>query len=71
MVDSRSNDLFWGDKLRENTLLITSNQFNHRLQSQSVVIVVMDRQFIDFKATAYFDQFKGEKRIGQTTVFFN
>jgi hypothetical protein len=32
---------------------------------------VMDRQLKDFKASGFFMRFRGEKRIGETTVFFN
>lgn len=71
IIDARSNDLFWGNKLRGNEIVISAEQFALRSESQPAVVVVMDRQLKDFKQTAFFSRFKGEKRIGETTVFFN
>ncbi len=71
IVDARSNDLFWGNKLRSNDTIISADQFASRLPNQAVAVVVMDRQLRDFKASSFFQRFKGEKRIGETTVFFN
>lgn len=71
IIDARSNDLFWGNRLRGNDIMISADQFGLRLQNQAVAVVVMDRQLKDFKATGFFDRFRGEKRIGETTVFFN
>lgn len=71
VIEPRSNDLFWGNKLRSNDIMISTEQFAARLQNQPVAVVVRDRQLKDFRATGFFSRFKGEKRIGDTTVFFN
>jgi 4-amino-4-deoxy-L-arabinose transferase-like glycosyltransferase len=71
VIDTRSNDLLWGSKLRENDILISIAQFSHRLDHQRVAVVVIDRQLSDFRANAFFTRFKEEKRIGETTLFFN
>jgi 4-amino-4-deoxy-L-arabinose transferase-like glycosyltransferase len=71
VIDSRSNDLFWGNKLRANDIVISADRFDQRMQSESVAVVVVDRQLEDFKATHFFNRFTGEKRIGETSVFFN
>ena len=72
VIDARSNDLFWGNKLRrDNGIMISADQFGLRMQDQAVAVVVMARQIKDFRATAFFTRFKGEKKIGETTVFFN
>ena len=71
IVEARSNDLFWGNKLRSNDRIISTDQFAGRLPNHAVAVVVMDRQLKDFKASGFFMSFKGEKRIGETTVFFN
>jgi 4-amino-4-deoxy-L-arabinose transferase-like glycosyltransferase len=71
IIDGRSNDLFWGNKLRRNDIMISAGQFDARLGNQPVAVVVMDRQLKDFKENRFFGRLKGEKRIGETTVFFN
>jgi hypothetical protein len=72
VVDPRSNDLFWGDKLRaDNGIMMSADRFAAHLQTQKVAVVVMERQIKDFRATGFFGRFKSEKRIGETTVFFN
>jgi hypothetical protein len=71
IVDSRSSDLFWGNKLHANRMYISIGQFASLLSFRQVAVVVMDHQLKDFKATDFFARFTGEKRIGNTTVFFN
>lgn len=72
VIDPRSNDLFWGNRLRsDNGIMISADQFGLRMQSQAVAVVVMERQIKDFRAAGFFMRFKGEKKIGETTVFFN
>jgi 4-amino-4-deoxy-L-arabinose transferase-like glycosyltransferase len=71
VIDARSNDLFWGNKLRKNDIIISSGQFMQRATGHQVVVVVMDRQLKDFRESEFFGIFKGEKHIGNSTVFFN
>jgi hypothetical protein len=71
VIDSRSNDLFWGNRLQPNELLVSDEQFAHVAVRQHIAVVVMDKQITDFKATHYFAQFSGQHQIGTTTVFFN
>lgn len=71
VIDARSNDLFWGGKLRKNDILLSPDQFNERSASQQVAVVVMDRQLADFRKTTFSSRIKGEKRIGLITVFMN
>lgn len=71
IIDPRSNDLFWGDKLRVNDVMLSADRFAPRLQHQSLAVVVMDQQLKDFKTTTFFYRFKSEARIGETSVFFN
>lgn len=71
VVDARSNDLFWGNKLRTNDIIISGDQFLVVLAKRPVAIVVMQSQLKDFNAAGFTARFKGEKRIGNTTVFFN
>lgn len=71
VIDSRSSDLFWGNRLEANPWLIDGAVFAGRLATQPVAVVVRDRQLPDFRACPYFGRFKGSRRIGHTTVFFN
>lgn len=71
VVNAHSNDLFWGNKLRANDILISGDQFLAAQAQHPVAIVVMQRQLKDFNATGFTARFKGETRIGTTTVFFN
>lgn len=71
VVDSRSNDLFWGNKLRHNDIVITNDEFGRRVQTQKVAIVVLERFRQDFLAGGYASQFTGQKRIGGSWIFYN
>jgi len=71
IIDSRSNDLFWGNKLQPNDLMITSEQLEQVLPNRPVAIVVMQRQRKDFEAGNLFAHMKGKQQVGATTVFFN
>jgi 4-amino-4-deoxy-L-arabinose transferase-like glycosyltransferase len=71
VIDSQSNDLYWGNKLQANDLLITGDQFEHILSSRQVAVVVPEKQIKDFKASRLFIGIKGQRQIGAATVFFN
>ena len=38
MIDPRSNDLFWGDKLRVNDIMLSADRFAPRLQDQALAV---------------------------------
>ena len=71
VIDSRSNDLYWGNKLQANDLLIDEAQFGTAIASGPVAVVVMEKQLKDFRASSWFIAFKGQKQIGNNTVFYN
>ncbi|CAN5341739.1 N/A [soil metagenome] len=71
VIEPRSNDLFWGGRLRVNDIMLPLDKFALRLPGEPLAVVVMDRQLKDFKASGFFEKFKSEKRMGETTVFFN
>jgi 4-amino-4-deoxy-L-arabinose transferase-like glycosyltransferase len=72
VIDSKSADLFWGDRLRPgNRSMLTSAQFAEKLSQQPVAVVVMNRELPRFRNTAYFNRFSGQHQIGNTTVFLN
>lgn len=71
VVESRSDDLFWGNRIQENNIVISADQFNARLPGKSVAIVVVDQQIESFRDSILSQYFKTEKRIGKTSVFVN
>jgi hypothetical protein len=72
VVDMHSNDLYWGDKLRpQNGINVPTAAFSARLNNQKIALVVSDQNLPEFSATTLFGAFKGQQRIGATTVFFN
>jgi 4-amino-4-deoxy-L-arabinose transferase-like glycosyltransferase len=72
VIDSKSADLFWGDRLRPgNRSIVSSAQFAEKLSQQPVAVVVMNRELPRFRDTGYFDRFSAQHQIGNTTVFFN
>lgn len=70
IVDAHSNDLFWGDRLRKNDIIIGTERFMQDMGKQPVAIVVLQRQLTDFRK-AFPSGFAAEKRIGDSVVFHN
>jgi 4-amino-4-deoxy-L-arabinose transferase-like glycosyltransferase len=71
VVDSHSNDLFWGNRLHANNIIISADQFNAQLSGKPVAIVVTDRQLKSFRENIFFQHFKTQTRIGEVSVFVN
>jgi 4-amino-4-deoxy-L-arabinose transferase-like glycosyltransferase len=71
VIDSRSSDLFWGNKLQANDLMISSTQLEPQLSNRLVAIVVMEKQRKDFEAGPLFAHMKGQRQAGAVTVFSN
>lgn len=71
VVDAHSNELFWGNKLQANRIIVSSEMFRAELRHHPVAIVVVERQLENFHAARLDALFKGKKTIGDTTVFFN
>lgn len=72
VVDPRSSDLYWGNRLQANDIMLSDEQFARRLQAGGgIAIVVMDSQLADFRARAYAAGLHEAQRSGQLTVFFN
>jgi hypothetical protein len=72
IVDMKSNDLYWGDKLRPHNLInVDTAVFSERLINSKIVLVVSDKNLDAFRATDFSEVFKGNQRIGAYTIFFN
>jgi hypothetical protein len=72
IVDARSSDLYWGNRLQPNELMPSEEEFARRLQQgRRVAIVVMDAHLSDFCKQPYAAGMQEVKRSGQLTVFMN
>ncbi len=71
VVDSRSSDLFWGNKLHKNDIVISDATFNKILVQQAVSLIVLDEDLPSFNEKKYANQFQMSKKIGRSTVFVN
>lgn len=82
VVDSRSSDLFWGNKLHKNNIVLSDTAFDTVVDKQSVILVVLDEdldrnprlpdsQTECFMCKRYAYKFKKIKKIGRTTLFMN
>lgn len=71
VVDAQSNELYWGNKLLANRIVVPSETLRATLRQHPVAIVVVERQLANFHTTGLDALFKHEKTIGDTTVFFN
>ena len=71
VVDSRSNDLYWGNKLQPNDLLIDGARFAQDAAAGPVAIVVTAHQMKDFRTEPYFASFKEQAKVGDNTIFIN
>ncbi|MEB0138750.1 MULTISPECIES: glycosyltransferase family 39 protein [unclassified Undibacterium] len=71
IVDSRSNDLFWGNKLHKNKIVIDDAAFVALAQTQTVDLLVLEEDLPDFQQKNYFTRFKSTRQVGKTWVFSN
>lgn len=71
VVDSVSADLYWGNRLRPNQLLINSGQLVQQMQGQSVALVVTDEHRQAFETSALGQAFKPAFRLGNVGVYVN
>ncbi len=71
VIDSRSNDLFWGNKLQANDWMISAAQFAQAAEKQPVVVIVMKRQLKDFEADPLSTKLKEQVRMGPVVLFVN
>jgi len=71
VVDMRSNDLFWGNRLKQNDIALSVTQFEQRIQRQPAAIVVMERELAAFEAAGLAAQLSHREKIGDVLVFSN
>jgi len=71
VVDAHSSDLYWGSRIGPNHVFVSRQEFLRTLARQPVAIIVMWRELDRFRSTGLAAHFSREKRIGDSTVFFN
>ncbi|MES2106602.1 MAG: glycosyltransferase family 39 protein [Pseudomonadota bacterium] len=71
IIDSRSNDLFWGNKLHRNGIVVSETDFAGYAQSESAVIVVLDQDLPLFMTKSYYKHFRESQKIGNASLFLN
>jgi len=71
IVDSRSADLFWGNRLHKNDIVITDASFRSIVANRPVLLLVPRSDLADFEQRTYAGQFRLLRRIGDTSVFSN
>ncbi len=72
IVDSRSNDLFWGHRLfPENKIVLSDYAFDQFSHQQPIALVVIEQESKNFEQEVYAKKFKFLKKIGNSSVFVN
>jgi 4-amino-4-deoxy-L-arabinose transferase-like glycosyltransferase len=71
VVESRSSDLFWGNKLHKNNIVISDMIFDKITDQQLVSLIVLDEDMPSFIDKKYVSKFKNSKKIGRSTLFMN
>ncbi|MFZ6742662.1 glycosyltransferase family 39 protein [Undibacterium sp. JH2W] len=71
VVESRSSDLFWGNKLHKNNIVVSDLNFDKIVEQQLVCLIVLDEDMSSFMDKKYALKFKNSKKVGRSTLFMN
>ncbi|MCU6433230.1 glycosyltransferase family 39 protein [Undibacterium sp. Jales W-56] len=71
IVESRSNDLFWGNKLHNNNIVLSASEFDAMTAAEPLAIVVMNRDIPLFKTKSYANTMKVARRFANASIFVN
>lgn len=71
VVESRSADLFWGNRLHHNDIVLSDTQFAHTLARQQLAILVLDRDKASFESKEYYSNFNKSISFHQATLYLN
>ena len=71
VLESRSSDLFWGDRLHKNKITWTADNFMRLSEHKKIVLIVMNQDVDDVAKKNYLKHFKKDKEIGNVTLFLN
>lgn len=71
VLNSRSSDLFWGNKLHDNSIVINDHDFKALSLNSKLSVLVMKQDIPDFERADYASQFKLVRQLGNTAIFSN
>ena len=71
IVESHSSDLFWGNKLHKNNIVMDDAAFDKITETQKVSLLVVKQDLSEFKQKSYAGKFKLVAQRGNTSVFSN
>ncbi|MFZ6772407.1 glycosyltransferase family 39 protein [Undibacterium sp. SXout7W] len=71
VLESRSSDLFWGDRLHRNDITWTVDKFVRLSEQKKIALIVMNQDIDDAESKIYLKQFRKYKKIGNATLFLN
>ena len=71
VVESHSSDLFWGNKLHKNNIVMDDAGFMTLSDKEKISLLVVKQDLPDFKQKSYSDKFKLVAQRGNTSVFSN
>ncbi len=71
VIESRSSDLFWGNKLHKNNIALSSSDFEHAVNTPSLAVVVLNRDVALFTSKAYAKNFRLSQKFANVSLFLN
>ncbi|MFZ6656113.1 ArnT family glycosyltransferase [Undibacterium sp. TJN19] len=71
VADSRSSDLFWGNKLHRNNIVLSDTGFDKVSDQEKISLIVLDQDLSGFANERYAHKFTSSKKIGHSTLFLN
>ncbi|WP_157984365.1 ArnT family glycosyltransferase [Undibacterium parvum] len=71
LVDSRSSDLFWGNKLRVNDIVLSDHGFDGASDNGAIALLVQHADVHHFLLKDYSKKFSSIKKYSNATLFIN
>lgn len=71
IIDSRSSDLFWGNKLHKNQIVIDDVGFIELMRTSKISLLVLSDDLPDFYKKNYASAFQLAKQSGEVSIFNN
>ncbi|MDY7537978.1 glycosyltransferase family 39 protein [Undibacterium sp. RTI2.1] len=71
IIESRSSDLFWGNKLHKNNIALSSSDFEHVANTSSLAVVVLNRDVALFTSKTYSKNFRLSQKFANVSLFLN
>ena len=71
VIESRSSDLFWGNKLHKNNIALSSSDFERAANTPSLAVVVLNRDVALFTSKTYAKNFRLSQKFANVSLFLN